>query len=339
MNLNKALTIIGAVVLVTVFGFYMCTFQVRTTEVAVLKTFGKFDESDIITDAGLYYKWPWPMQSVLITDKRVRVMKDTYEETRTADAHNIMITTYVCWKVDESNPYLYHIASQTDQDRASKLRNLVQSEKKIVAAQYKLEEFVNLDPTKFKFDQIENDMFNRIKAVAKREYGIEVVVVGISQLSFPKAVSEEVFNRMKQEQEKKVADFRAEGEAVAQAVRARASAIRENIMAVADRLAGEIEAQANREVAEYYKELEKDVELSLFLQRIESTKQVLKERTTLILDSIIAPFGLVGLEGFGLSLGHDGNDLIGDLASKDTGIDTKASTPADPRPGTIESEK
>ena len=59
--MNKLTTIVGSAVLLLVFVFYMCSFQVRSTEIAVLNTFGKFEEDDIKTEPQLYFKWPWPI--------------------------------------------------------------------------------------------------------------------------------------------------------------------------------------------------------------------------------------------------------------------------------------
>lgn len=297
--MNKLITMVCAAVLLLVFGFYMCSFQVRSTELAVLKTFGKFKEHDIKTEAGLYAKWPWPIQSVVITDNRMRILADTYEETQTRDSQNIMVTTYTVWKIDEDNPYKFHIANSNERDARDKLRNLVQAQKKIVVAQHDLADLVNTDVTKFKFDEIEDELLEGIVAIAKEVYGIEVKATGIRRLSFPKSVSEQIFDRMKTREEEKAAKYETEGAAEAQAIVARASAVSRNILAVSDRLAEQIRAEANAEVGEYYKEFDEHQELRLFLDRLEASVRALEERTTLIL-------GPEGIAPFGLDLGGGG---------------------------------
>ncbi len=295
--MNKIMTIMGAGVLLLVFGFYMCSFQVRSTEIAVLKTFGKFEEGDIKTEAKLYRKWPWPIQTVVITDNRIRILEDTYEETQTRDSQNIMVTTYTCWKIDKDNPYKFHIANNSSKKNAEiKLRNLIQAQKKIVVAQHNLADFVNTDVSKFKFDEIEAELLAQTVKVAKEQYGIDVLAMGIRRLSFPKSVSEQIFDRMKTREEGKAATFETEGEAQAQAIVAKASAIRRNILAVADRLAEQIRAEANEQVGEYYKEFDEHVDLRLFLDRLEATVSSLRERTTIIMDTAIAPFNLFDFE-------------------------------------------
>lgn len=294
--MNKLLTILGAFILVAVFAFYMCTFEVRFTEVAFLKTFGEYKQKDIKTQPGLYRKWPWPFQSVVIIDNRLRILEDSYEETTTRDSQNVMVTTFTGWKIDQDNPYRFHIANRSEKDAEEKLRNLVQAQKKIVVAQHDLADFVNTDLSKFKFEPIEQELLAQVVGTAREQYGIDIKATGIRRLSFPKSVTEQIFARMKTREEEKAAKYRTEGEAMAQDIRARASAVSRNIIAVAERLADEIRSEANSEVGEIYKEFDQHVELRLFLDRLEASVRALKERTTLIMSDVMAPFGLLDVE-------------------------------------------
>jgi membrane protease subunit HflC len=195
-----------------------------------------------------------------------------------------MVTTFVCWKV--ADPYKFYISSTSTADAENKLRTLIETEKKNIIARFRLSDLVNTDPAKFRFEQAERDLRERTDQRARQDYGMEVVDVGIRLLSFPKGVTEQIFDRMKKSEENKAAQFEAEGIAEGQAIRARASAISENIMAVADRLADEIRAQAQSEVGVYYAEFDKNPQLRLFLDRVEAVKLMLKERSTLIIEEL-----------------------------------------------------
>ncbi|MCG3137941.1 MAG: hypothetical protein HJJLKODD_01796 [Phycisphaerae bacterium] len=292
-------TIVSALVLLLIFGFYMCTYQVRFTDVAVLKTFGKFSDEDIIRGdekggAGLKFKLPWPIQEKVITDLRLRILQDSYEEFQTQDSKNILVSTYVCWKVDD--PKLFHNASETEKEATSKLATLVRDIKKNVIGQHPFSQLVNINPSEFQFTRIEAEMKDQITSKAQTLYGIKVVDLGIRKLGLPQSISENVFERMKKAEEQTATSYRAEGEAQARDIRAEASTISRNIMAVATRLAGEIQAEAAKEEAEYYKVFEQAPELQMFLLQLDSAKQVLKERTTLVLDSAVAPGGLIRLD-------------------------------------------
>ena len=86
------------------------------------------------------------------------------------------------------------------------------------------------------------------------------------------------------------------GGAQGQAIWVNDSAIRCNIRAVADRVAEQSRAKANEQVGEYYKEFDEHVDLRLFLDRLEATVSSLRERTTIIMDTAIAPFNLFDFE-------------------------------------------
>ena len=59
---RNPLTLIIGLLLILIFGLLLFAFQVRTTEVAVVTTFG--NPTRPITEPGLYLKWPWPIQKV-----------------------------------------------------------------------------------------------------------------------------------------------------------------------------------------------------------------------------------------------------------------------------------
>ena len=69
MKKNSLTLIIGAA-LIVLFALLLFVFQVRTTQVAAVTTFSK--PTGEITNAGAYFKWPWPVQKVYYFDKRVQ---------------------------------------------------------------------------------------------------------------------------------------------------------------------------------------------------------------------------------------------------------------------------
>ena len=66
--------------------------------------------------------------------------------------------------------------------------------------------------------------------------------------------------------------------------------------------------EAKTEVGEYYKEFDEHPELRLFLDRLEATVRALQERTTIILDSGVAPFGLFDFDEKSRADAGDGNE-------------------------------
>ena len=90
---RNSLTLAIGILLLIVFGLWLFLFQVRTTEVGVLTTFGRPTKS--LLDPGLYGKWPWPIQKVWLFDKRVQNFEDKLTEGLTRDNFNVLSSVYV----------------------------------------------------------------------------------------------------------------------------------------------------------------------------------------------------------------------------------------------------
>ena len=75
---RNPLTLVIGLLLIVIFGLWLFVFQVRTTEVAVVTTFGS--PTRPITEPNLYFKWPWPIQKVWTFDRRVQNFEDRLTE-------------------------------------------------------------------------------------------------------------------------------------------------------------------------------------------------------------------------------------------------------------------
>ena len=281
-------TMLAAIVLGAILLLYMCTFQVRFTEVAIVKTWGN-PSKDAITEPGLYFKWPKPIQGVVVYDKRLRVLEDRTEETRTVDGKNVLLTTFTLWRI--ADPAKFHTNFPGgDEDGERKLRTTVVTHKHAVTGQRQFKEFVSTDPADRKVRQIEEEMRTAIAKNARDEYGIEVVDFGIKKLGLPQTVTSAVFDSMKSHEKAKADRYRAEGDARATAIQSEAKAAEGRIVAAAQQKVSEIKTQAEAVISGYYKEFEKHPELRIFLDKLRTVAEALKERTTLIIDTKVAPW-------------------------------------------------
>src|ERR1043166_1556522 len=100
---RKPLILATGIVLLVVFVPWLFAFQVRTTEVAVVTTFGK--PTRPITQPGLKLKWPWPIQQVYKFDQRTHNYESKFEQVMTKDGYSLLITVYVGWNI--ADPTLY----------------------------------------------------------------------------------------------------------------------------------------------------------------------------------------------------------------------------------------
>ena len=287
-------TIAAAVVLAVVLALYMCTFQVRFTEVAIKKTWGK-PAKEAITEPGLYFKWPTPIQTVVRYDQRIRMMEDRTEETRTVDGKNLVLSTFTLWRI--SDPSRFHTNFPTGvEDGERKLRTTVITHKHAVIGQRGFDEFVSTDPAKRKLREIESAIQTAVAKDVGEEYGIEVVGFGIKKLGLPQSVTTSIFESMKSHEQAKAAKYLAEGDASAADIVANAKATKERIMAAARKKAAQIETEAQAVVSGYYKEFDKHPELRIFLDKLRTVAEALKQRTTLILDSTESPWDVFDSE-------------------------------------------
>jgi membrane protease subunit HflC len=287
---NIAVTIF-IVLLIAAIGLYLVSFQVREVESALVTTFEKPTRE--ITEPGWYFKWPTPIQRVYKFDSRMKVFEKTdLSETPTKGAVPIIVNTYVVWKIAE--PLQFFNAVGTDREAESKLRSQINGTQNRVIGRHFFSEFVNSDPLKIRFKQIEEEMHTELQqAVTDANYGIEIKTLGIKQLKVSENVSKDVFKRMKAERERITLATIAEGNAEATAIRTDANSIKTELLAAARARAKAIRGQGDAEAAKYYKMLQADPELAMFLRNIEAFKTIATEKATFVIPADTEPFTLL----------------------------------------------
>ncbi len=283
-------TVLAAIFVALVLALYMCSYQVRFTEVAVIKTWGK-PADHAITQAGLQFKWPRPIQDVVIYDKRTRILEDRTEETRTVDGKNVLLTTYAFWRIADAAKFHTNFPGGVE-DGETKLRTTIGAHKNAVVGKRRFSEFVSTDPKERKLHEIEQEIMTVVAKDAKREFGIEVLGFGIKKLGLPETTTTAIFRNMKANEEKKAVGYQAEGEARAADIRANADAIKNRIMAAAQEKVAEIERQAQQVVSDLYKEFDEHPELRIALDLMRTNKEALRRRTTLVIDDTKIPWSM-----------------------------------------------
>ncbi|MBA2124119.1 hypothetical protein B9J78_04190 [bacterium Unc6] len=278
--------IVGIILLLTAI-----TFQVRFGEVAVVTTFDKPTRS--ITEAGLYFKFPFPVQKVRKFDARLQVFDGRIEETFTKDAKNIIVLGTVAWRIKDPLKFLTSLGNFYEAQK--NLEGLVRSYQNAVIGTYPLSSFISTDREKMKFDQIEEDILRPVAKESYERYGIEIAFFKIKRLLLPEAVTEKVFERMREERKRLSKKYRAEGEAEAIRIRAMADSEKEKIIVRAESQGRIIKGQADAEAAKYYEVFKENEEFAIFLKKLEALEETLKQKSTVILDTRTPPFDL--LEG------------------------------------------
>lgn len=275
-------SLICGVVLAGMLILYMVTFQVRFTEIGIVRTFGKIREGDVVKDAGLYWKWPWPIQKVDKLDRRIQTTSTTGEEVPTRDGKNVVVTTTICWRIDD--PYKFSIRCRSIKEAEGLIKNRIRNDQKTVLGNYNFSHFVSTDAKELKYDQIESEIAKTVQAVAADRYGVSVERVAIEELTLPLKVTETVIEAMKKERQAIAQRYTSEGESQAKQLNDTAESISGTIMAFANRKAAEILAEGQKRAVEYNKVFRQDEDLAAFLLQIENIPAALSDRATLILD-------------------------------------------------------
>jgi len=285
---NIAITIF-IVLIVAIMAIYLVSFQVREIESALVTTFGKPTRQ--ITEPGWYFKWPAPIEKVHPFDSRMRVFEADIGETTTKAAVPIIVNTYVVWKIAE--PLEFFNAVGTVKEAESKLLSQISDTQNKVIGRHSFGEFVNSDPTKIKFKQIEEEMLTDLKQTVRTDYGIEIKTLGIKQLKVSEDVSKDVFERMRAERNRKTEATIAEGNAEATKIKTDADSKKTELLAAAEARAKAKRAEGDAEAAKYYEMLEEDPEFAILLRNLEALKKILKERATVVIPADTEPFILL----------------------------------------------
>ncbi|MCX7867453.1 protease modulator HflC [Limisphaera sp. VF-2] len=292
---RPVVTLIVGALLVAIFALLLFTFQVRQSEVAVVTTFGQPTRN--ISEPGAYLKWPWPIQRVYKFDRRVQVFEDKFTEGLTADNNNLLTAVYVGWRIEDAQAFFPKFGGGSIQAAERMLEGVLGNAKGAVVGRYQLSDFINADPTKLKFDQIERDILALVDAQLRtNNTGIRIEFLGIKKIGLPESVTQTVFDRMTSERKVLVSRLENEGEAEAQKIRAQANRQAAEILAAAEAEATRIRGEGEAAAAQILPVFERNPALANFELRLRALEQALKERTTLIFDERTPPFDV--FQGF-----------------------------------------
>lgn len=292
--------IIAAVVLVVV--AYMTTDTVRFTETAVVTTFGRAGEDDVVKEPGVLVTWPWA-QRVTKYDNRARFLETRPETVQTGDDKQIAATAFVTWKVDDALKFYQRFSGsgsraedhyrEAEKTIRSKLRSAMNE-----IGRYRLDELLSSRPGASRLAELEARMLAALKSGAAgdaslADYGIEPLFVGFSAITFPQETTREVFKAMSAERARVANEADSQGKSRAQTIVQNAKSDAERITAFAQVLADRIRGQGEQEAAQYVAEMNDDPALAIFLQNMNFIREAFGRSTTLVL-----PTNMPGMEMF-----------------------------------------
>jgi len=289
MKRNPITITVGAVLLL-IFVLLMFLFQVRTTEVAVVTTFGKVSHT---AEAGPHFRWPWPVQSVHKFDQRIHSYESKFEQVLTADGNNLLVAVYVGWKINDPTIFLTRYNGDIEKAEDS-LKGLIRNSYSGAVGKHPFSHFISTDEKELRFVEIEREMQTRIQADCRAlTNGLDIAFLGIKRLGLPENVTKLVFERMQSERAVKVSEIQGEGTTQSSSIRTHADYESSKILAEADAQATRTLGEGEKEAARSFEVFKQEPDLAIFLLKLKALDQFLQSRSTLILDENTAPLDLL----------------------------------------------
>jgi modulator of FtsH protease HflC len=285
------LSIIGALLAVSLFLFLNSAFIVKQTEQALVMQFGKFVREE--KNPGIYFKTPF-LQNVEYFDKRLLDFDATPNEVIASDQKRLIVDAFIRYKI--TNPLLFKQTVGNEMTMRSRLNSILESSLRQVLGSVPLSAVLSE-----KRAEIMSDIRNLVNLqamgakvsgnseaanISTGGFGIEVVDVRIKRADLPPANSEGIYKRMQTEREREAKEFRAKGSEDAQKISSQADKERTIILAEAKKKAeitrGEGDAAATKIFAESFG---KDEDFFQFYRSMQAYKKTLDRKDTTIMMS------------------------------------------------------
>ena len=268
----KRFTIILLVLLV-LFGF-STVIVVDETEQIVILQFGKPVRT--ISEPGLNFKLPAPIQISNIFEKRLLEYDVPPEEILSRDKKSLIIDNYVRWRIID--PLLFLQTVKAIPTAKTRLDDIVYSELRQELGTHDMVDIItdNRELIMEKVTQASNEETSK--------YGIEVVDVRIRRVDLPRENEASIYARMEAERKRQANKFRSEGEEEAQKIRAATDRDKTVILAEAYKQAQKIRGEGEARALDIYAiSFSKDPEFYDFLRTLETYEKVIDKKTTLVL--------------------------------------------------------
>ena len=219
-------------------------FIVDQRQFAAVYALGEIKE--VITEPGLKFKLPPPLQNVVLLDRRVQTLDSP--ESRpifTAEKKNLVIDWLIKWRITEPRQFI--------RNSGADMRNVENRLAPVVQAAF------NEEVTKrtviavlaTEREKVMNDVRKRLADEAK-QFGIEVVDVRIKRVDFASGITDSVYRRMDSERKRVAAEARSTGAAEGEKIKADADRQREIIVSEAYRDAQKIKGEGDAKASALY---------------------------------------------------------------------------------------
>ena len=271
--MKKLLTILLPILAVVGFS---SIFIVDETQQVVILQLGKPVKT--VTEPGLNVKLPFPFQEKITFDDRLLEYDSPPEEILSKDKKSLIVDNYVRWKIIDPLQFLKTV--QAIPTAKSRMDDIVYSELRRELGTHDMVEIITENREEIM------DIVTRQSNSATLAYGISVVDVRIRRVDLPAENEESIYARMEAERKRQANKFRSEGEEEAQKIRAATDRDKTIILADAYKEAEKIRGEGDaRAVQIYARSYSADPKFYEFVRTLDTYKQVVDDKTTLVLPS------------------------------------------------------
>jgi membrane protease subunit HflC len=286
-KLFKWLYVLVFVVIVLAAGF---TFTVREGSSAIVTRFGRI--VNVHTEAGMYFKLPWPVDNVVTFDSRSQYMDSGFNEALTNDRINVILQSYLVWNISDAARFYTSVGDFEIAQRH--LNNIIANTKNGVLGNYRFSSLVSTNPDEIKLDEISRAIEEISANTAMNNFGIEIQTLRIKRIALPDANVQSVFGQMIADRQRYVSQYLAEGERDAAIILSEAEALAAQIIAQGRLDASEIFAETERMIAQIYGEAyDRNAELFVFLKNLIALENAVNPDTVLIMRASESPFNIM----------------------------------------------
>ena len=272
---------IAASVIVLLMALSSMAFVVDQRQFGVVYQLGQIKE--VITEPGLKFKLPPPVQNVSYIDKRLLTLSslDT-EPMLTAEKQRVVIDWYVRWRISDPLAYIRNVGLDENAG-AVQLNRVVRN-----AFQENINKRTVRDLISARREDVMNDVKREVLEVVRRgnPWGMDIVDVRVTRIDYVEAITESVYRRMEAERKRVANELRSTGFAEGEKIRADADRQREVTVANAYRDAQKIKGEGDAQAAAAYSEaFGRDPQFAQFYRSLDAYKQSFnKKGDVLVLD-------------------------------------------------------
>ncbi len=276
--MNKIGFVISSLVLLFVITL-SCLFVVDQRQFAVVYTLAEIKE--VITEPGLNFKLPPPLQSVTFIDNRILTLDSP--ETRaiqTAEKKNLVVDWLIKWRVRDAKQFIRNNNGADLRTAEGRLGPLVQAALNEEITKRTVKDVLSTDREK-----IVQGVKERLQDDAKT-FGIDIVDVRIKRVDFPASVADSVYSRMVSERKQEANRLRSTGAADGERIRADADKKREIVLATAYKEAQILKGEGDAKAAAVFSEaFGRDPQFAAFYRSLEAYKTTFaKKSDVMVLD-------------------------------------------------------